>query len=375
MAGRAAHAALHRGCSAGLRDRCSLTKVSSGAVFPCGWACRTGDRWPETSCRTSRPPSRLPRARRCRDLRSGGAGGTSAHRRTRCAASSRLEPDSQSCQHAERQPRQDVSAQQRSRNRPGRRIHGIQGLGEIGAFRHGVLPPGWPAVRRGNSALTTPLGPGKFRRAAPETNHRGWRYCVGSQSVRGRLPCRTFNRKCSVLKQHDSRRASAQPGSSAAPLANHARRRIAWSPRGAVAMLGGGLVLVALALFGAGLRPMACHRSRSRAGDRELVGTAGRARRPRVRRQQPRRGPGDHAGGHHDWNELAQSREAYRHLLRVRGAFEYISAVWLADEAGMPRLTTRGFPAPPLSVADREHFQVQRGADAGPSSAAFCEAV
>jgi two-component system, sensor histidine kinase PdtaS len=134
-----------------------------------------------------------------------------------------------------------------------------------------------------------------------------------------------------------------------------------------VAVLGGGLVLVALALFGGlayGRWQATVHEAEQLTENLSelLAEHAGRVfdasnlvadQAINLARDQ-------------EWNELAESREVFRHLLRVRGAFEYISAVWLADEAGMPRMTTRGFPAPPVSVADREHFQVQRGADVGP---------
>ncbi len=140
-----------------------------------------------------------------------------------------------------------------------------------------------------------------------------------------------------------------------------------WSPRRAVAVLGGGLVLVAVALFG-GLAYGRWHATVNEAQQltenlSELLAEhAGRV-------FDASNLVADQAivlARDRDWNEVGQSREAFRHLLRIKGGFEYIAAVWLADEAGMPRLTTRSFPALPVSVADREHFQLQRVADAGP---------
>jgi two-component sensor histidine kinase len=148
----------------------------------------------------------------------------------------------------------------------------------------------------------------------------------------------------------------------------HASDGFGWSPRRVVALLGGGMVLVAVALFGG----LAYVRWQETVAEAEQL-TANLADLL-----------AEHGGRVFDasnlvadqaialtydrgWSDVAESREAFEHLRRVsRGAVDYIAAVWLADDAGMPRLTTRAFPAPALSVADREHFQVQRAADAGP---------
>ncbi|MCC7048312.1 MAG: hypothetical protein IT562_16480 [Alphaproteobacteria bacterium] len=66
------------------------------------------------------------------------------------------------------------------------------------------------------------------------------------------------------------------------------------------------------------------------------------------------------------WDELEQSRAIFDELSRLDRAYAFISAVWLTDATGMPRLSTRAFPAPRVSVADREHFQAQRDSDPGP---------
>ena len=149
--------------------------------------------------------------------------------------------------------------------------------------------------------------------------------------------------------------------------ASLSRGRLGWSPRRAVAVLGGGLILVALALFG-GLAYGRWHATVNEAEQLTenlaelLAGHAGRV-------FDASNLVADQAimlARDRDWNELAQSREAYRHLLRIGSGFEYIAAVWLVDEAGTPRLATRSFPAPAVSVADREHFQLQRAGDVGP---------
>ena len=140
----------------------------------------------------------------------------------------------------------------------------------------------------------------------------------------------------------------------------------AWSPRAVVGLLGGGLVLVALLLFGA----LAYVRWQATVAEAEQI-TANLSDLL-----------AEHAGRVFDasdvvahqamgltqdrsWSEVAQSREAFQQLLRLKEGFAYIAAVSLADEGGTIQLTTRAFPAPPVSAADQEHFQVQRNADAG----------
>jgi two-component sensor histidine kinase len=148
---------------------------------------------------------------------------------------------------------------------------------------------------------------------------------------------------------------------------NSSRGRLRWSPRRVVAMLGGGIVIVAMILFGG----LAYVRWQATVAEAEqltanlsdlLAEHAGRVldasnlvaeQAIALAREQ-------------DWDDLAQSREAFRHLLRLKAGFDYIGAVWLVDETGMPRLSTRSFPPPPQSVEDREHFRVQRTADVGP---------
>jgi two-component sensor histidine kinase len=168
------------------------------------------------------------------------------------------------------------------------------------------------------------------------------------------------------LKQLDLQPMSVWPGSAATP-ANPSSGRSGWSPRRAVATLGGGLVLVAMILFG-GLAYGRWHATVNEAEQLTenlsdlLAEHAGRV-------FDAGNLVADQAimlARDREWDEVAQSREAFRHLMRIGGGFEYIAAVWLVDETGMPRLATRSFPAPAVSVADREHFQHQRAADVGP---------
>lgn len=66
------------------------------------------------------------------------------------------------------------------------------------------------------------------------------------------------------------------------------------------------------------------------------------------------------------WDEIERDQALYERFVRLSKSYDFISAVWLVDEKGMPRLTNRAFPAPPIGVADREHFQVHRDSNPGP---------
>jgi two-component sensor histidine kinase len=149
--------------------------------------------------------------------------------------------------------------------------------------------------------------------------------------------------------------------------ADSGRDYVVRSPRRVIALLGGGLVIVAAILFGG----LAYVRWKATVAEAEQLTTnladllsehAGRVfDASNLVADQAMTLARDHS-----WDEVAQSREGFRELLRLIGGFDYIGAVWLADQDGVARLTTRSFPTPDISVADREHFQVQRSADSGP---------
>lgn len=61
-----------------------------------------------------------------------------------------------------------------------------------------------------------------------------------------------------------------------------------------------------------------------------------------------------------DWSELERNVDAHRALARLIADFGYISAAWLIDADGVPRLGTRAFPAPRVNLADQEYFRVHR---------------
>ena len=140
-----------------------------------------------------------------------------------------------------------------------------------------------------------------------------------------------------------------------------------WSPRRAIVALGGGLVLIAVILF----IGLAYARWNATVAEAEqitenladlLAEHAGRV-------FDASNLAADQAitlAGTRDWDEISRSREFYDHLRRLTGVSTYISAVWLVDETGTPRLSTRSFPTPTTSVADREHFKVQQQANVGP---------
>jgi two-component sensor histidine kinase len=66
------------------------------------------------------------------------------------------------------------------------------------------------------------------------------------------------------------------------------------------------------------------------------------------------------------WDEVAADTAGYRQLVRLTDSLDYLTALWLTDETGMPRLTSREFPAPPIDTSDREYFTAQSQRDHGP---------
>jgi two-component sensor histidine kinase len=72
------------------------------------------------------------------------------------------------------------------------------------------------------------------------------------------------------------------------------------------------------------------------------------------------------AAAEHDWADVAQQHDVQQEFAGLVREFKYVSGIWLIDQDGMPRLTSRAFPAPPVSVSDREFFQIhQRDRQAG----------
>lgn len=144
-------------------------------------------------------------------------------------------------------------------------------------------------------------------------------------------------------------------------------RRVVWSPRRLIALLGGGLVLVAVALFGSlGYGRWLATESEAEQLTSNLADMLA-----------------EHAGRvfdvsdlvadqamlllqHRTWDEIKGSQQAFDELKRLKQGFNYISAIWLIDDSGAARLTTRAFPAPPVSFGEREHFEHHRKGSPGP---------
>jgi two-component sensor histidine kinase len=66
------------------------------------------------------------------------------------------------------------------------------------------------------------------------------------------------------------------------------------------------------------------------------------------------------------WDEISQSYTDHQFLLSLSNTLAFVSSLWLTDQAGMPRLTSRAFPAPRIDASDREHFIKHRERDQGP---------
>jgi two-component sensor histidine kinase len=150
-------------------------------------------------------------------------------------------------------------------------------------------------------------------------------------------------------------------------IARNARGVQSRSPGRVIVALGGGLVLIALLLF-VGLAYGRWHAT-IREAEQLTSNLADLLAEHAGRVFDASNLVADQAitlAGSQSWDEIAQSRELYEHLRRLTGVSGYISAVWLVDENGVPRLSTRSFPTPTTSVADREHFKVQQQANVGP---------
>ncbi len=139
-----------------------------------------------------------------------------------------------------------------------------------------------------------------------------------------------------------------------------------WSPRRLIALLGGGLILIGVILFGS-LAVGRWHATQAEA-ERLTVNLADLLAEHAGRLFDASNLVANQAAlliADRDWDEVERSAAAQSWLLRVSRGIDFISAVWLIDGSGKARLTTRGFPTPDINVADREHFRVQRNADAG----------
>ena len=65
------------------------------------------------------------------------------------------------------------------------------------------------------------------------------------------------------------------------------------------------------------------------------------------------------------WDEIARSAALHRYLAKIENDYLHVQALWLIDPEGRVRNASRVFPAPPVSVADRDYFTVLRQKDTG----------
>lgn len=161
--------------------------------------------------------------------------------------------------------------------------------------------------------------------------------------------------------------AASGKGRPAGVDSRHIGHPAKWSPRRLIAVLGGVLVLLAITLFAS----LAYNRWHDTLAEAEQLATnfadllsehAGRVfdASNLVASQAIFLAHG------RDWRDVERSESIFRELTRLAERFDYISAVWLVDADGNARASSRDFPLPPVSVADREHFQRQRTEDVGP---------
>ncbi len=60
------------------------------------------------------------------------------------------------------------------------------------------------------------------------------------------------------------------------------------------------------------------------------------------------------------WDEIAGSAALHRYLAKIENDYLHVQALWLIDPAGRVRNASRMFPAPSVSVADRDYFSALR---------------
>lgn len=72
----------------------------------------------------------------------------------------------------------------------------------------------------------------------------------------------------------------------------------------------------------------------------------------------------DHIAGL-SWQQIAESDELHRFLAGIAREYPQIQSLWLADPTGRVRNSSAVFPAPPVSVEDRDYFVALRERDWG----------
>ena len=64
------------------------------------------------------------------------------------------------------------------------------------------------------------------------------------------------------------------------------------------------------------------------------------------------------------WDEVAKDEELQRFLARVEADFPEVHAIWIVDDFGIVRASSREFPSPPHDVLDRDWFVEARSGNA-----------
>ena len=66
------------------------------------------------------------------------------------------------------------------------------------------------------------------------------------------------------------------------------------------------------------------------------------------------------------WDAISAEPANHAELKRLTGSYTFVDALWLTDQDGQPRVTSRQFPAPPIDTSDRPYFVTLRERRAGP---------
>lgn len=66
-----------------------------------------------------------------------------------------------------------------------------------------------------------------------------------------------------------------------------------------------------------------------------------------------------------NWDLIEGSKPHWRHLISLKETLPYLENLWLNDSTGRLRLATAGFPAPSVTITDRDAFRAQIEEDRG----------
>ena len=66
------------------------------------------------------------------------------------------------------------------------------------------------------------------------------------------------------------------------------------------------------------------------------------------------------------WDAIGADAADHAELKRLTDRYAYVEALWLTDQDGWPRVTSRQFPAPRVNSGDREYFITLRDRRTGP---------